>query len=1119
MQDFATRAFRVVMDRVSDIKSSQAAKIMKLTGIYLVIASLHLSARGFTQTITVSVKDASIETVFKAIEKQTDYVFFVDRGLLSKAKKVTINASNLPLTQVLDLCFKEQPFTYSINGKIITLAIKKEQTDNNIGVTAPLQNPLLEVRGKVMNPNGEPVVGATVAVRDGNKTTTTNGNGEFVLENIEGNAVLIITSIGYEQIVIGVNNRTKISLTLPIRVMSLDEFQVIAYGQTTKRLNTGNVSSVKASDISKQPVNNAILALQGRVPGMEITQATGLPGGGIKVRIRGTNSLSSGTAPLFIIDGVPYPSDNVPSPLSSVLGYSYNATGNPLSFINPADIESIDVLKDADATAIYGSRGANGVVLITTKKGKAGKTEVSINAQTGFGQVPHRINLLNTRQYLDMRYEAFRNDGVSPNPNGDYDLTLWDTTRYTDWQKELIGGTSKFSDINASVSGGNENTQILIGGGYHKESTVFPGDLGDQKTSVKFNINNASPNKKFRVSLTGLYTYDNNRLSGYDLTQAALTLPPNAPAMYKDDGTLNWAPNAAGGSSWPFKNPAAMLLLGYSSKTNNLVSSSTISYQVIRGLDIKTGFGYTNLEVNEVQPIPLSSVDPATWPVTQRRSSFSNNDIQTWNIEPQATFSKEIFGGQVQVLAGATILKTISRNQTIQGNGYNSDLVMEDINSATTITPRSALNEIYRYGAVFGRISYNFQNKYLVNLVGRRDGSSRFGPANRFHNFGSVGLGWIFSSESFFKVPFVSYGKMRTSYGTAGNDQVGNYSFVDLYTPVQVGVPYFGTAGIYPNRIYTPDLQWENTRKMEVGLELGFLKDKVLLSVSSYLNHSNNLLVGYPIPAMAGFASVRKNLNALIENKGLEFEVKTQNVKLKDFSWSTSLNVSMLRSKLVSVPSEIGPSYATSVGKSLSTILRYHFLGVDPITGLYQVADAHGTPTSNPTPIADYTSVIDFSPSFFGGVQNSFNYNNFQLDVLFTFVEGKKAIEYQYNYLPGVFGINQPTYVLNRWRQPGDVAPIQRFSQNYTTLQPFLNAEASDQSIGDASFIRLKNLSLSWQLPAAWKQKTHMQNARLFAQGQNIFIITKYRGLDPENASATALPQLRVITLGFQLTF
>jgi len=1102
---------------------ARTAWLMKITACLLLLACLQLNARGLhgQGKITINAKAASLETILKDIRKQTGYQYlFVDQWE-QEAKKVDIFVTNATLEEVLDLCFKDQPFSYTIIKKMIV--VKKKADLKALNENPPT---IVNFKGHVTNELGEPLSGASITLKNGKKGTLTDEKGMFELKNLPANAILTVSYTGYQRKEIPLNGQSSLAIVLAVANSILDQVQVVAYGTTTKRLNTGNVTTVKSEDIEKQPVNNPLLALEGRVPGMFITQSSGLPGTAVKIQIRGQNSIANGNDPLYIIDGVPYTSQNLPFSIGLFLGSSGTngqfTAGNPFSYINPADIESIDILKDADATAIYGSRGANGVILITTKKGKSGSTRANINVQSGWGKVPKKMQLLDTRQYLDMRYEAFRNNSAIPNPNADYDLTLWDTTRNTNWQKELIGGTAKYNDLQASLYGGNANTQYLIGAGYHKETTVFPGDFNDQKGSVHFNISNNSPDKKFKVILSGVYTVDNNRLSADDLTGQALQLPPDAPAMYKQDGSLNWEPNAIGTSTWQQNNPAATLLSRYKTLTKNLVSNAVLSYELIPHLQLRSSFGYSDMQTNGIQAIPLEVHDPSTWAYQQRNTYFTNGNIHSWIIEPQASYSKAIKKGEITVLAGATIQQNSSSGQQIYASGFNSDLVMEDIASATSITPNTS-NSVYKYAAIFSRLNFNWNDEYLLNLTARRDGSSRFGPANQFHNFGAIGLGWVFSREQLIirTIPILSFGKLRASYGTTGSDQVGNYTFMDLYNSSNRGVPYLGVVGIGPSRIFAPDLAWEETKKMEAGLELGFLKDRILFTSSFYHHRSSNQLLGYLLPAITGFTSVQKNMPAVVQNQGWEFEFRSVNIKSKDFQWTSSFNVSLNRNKLVSVANGLSAYYQQRIGHPLQSSFVYHFLGVDPISGLYQVADGHGNPSTNPNPSIDMTTLIDLTPKFYGGFQNSISYKGIQLDFLFQFTERPSSVQYLYNYIPGFFGSlsgsNQPVSVLDRWQKPGDVKPIQKFSQNYTVFNAWNNAQQSDQSYGDASYIRLKNMSLSCQFPDRWKKMLHLQNGRIYIQGQNLLTITKYQGLDPERSS-TNLPPLRVVTFGLQIT-
>jgi TonB-linked SusC/RagA family outer membrane protein len=1119
-------------------KHRQAVRIMKLTTILLLAACLQLSARGISQTISISVKDAPLLSVLKAIEKQTDFVFIVDNQWLQKSKKVTITANNLPLQKVLELCFKDQPLTYNISGKVIVISPKEVKAKD---ISLVNEQQVIDVKGRVVNENGEPVQ-ASVTVKGTKEGTTTNANGEFRLQNVDENAVLVISGVGIEERELKVAGKTNLYAVVKIAVKPLDEVQMIAYGTTTKRLNTGNVSSVKASDIEKQPVNNPLLALEGRVPGLVVNQNTGISGGGITIRIQGQNSLNRGSDPLYIIDGVPYISQLLPnySGTTGILGdngntnlpYGQGGGGNPLAFINPADIESIEILKDADATAIYGSRAGNGAVIITTKKGKVGPVKTDINVQSGFGKVTRFLPLLNTQQYLEMRHEAKTNDGA-PVLSTDYDINgTWDTTRNTDWQKELLGGAAHYTDAQASISGGNVNTTFLVGTGYHRETTVFPGDLSDQKGSVHLNLNNTSPNQLFKLQIDAKYLVDNNKLITTDLTRRTILMAPDAPPLYNADGSLNWEPLSNGNSSWV--NPLNYLLRKYDAKTNNLISNAILSYRILSGLEIKSSFGYTNLQRNEIALTPSISYAPESRITSTRVSNFGKGNINSWIIEPQATYKMQISKGRLEALVGSTILQLNSDQQRFDASGFSSDAVMEDIRAASSISIPSvggSVSSVYRYNAIFSRLTYNWQNKYIVNLAARRDGSSRFGSENEFHNFGSVAGAWIFSEERFFKkqVSLLSFGKIRGSYGSTGNDQIGDYQFMNLYSPYSVPTAYQGIAALTPQNLPNSHLQWEETKKLQFGLDLGFIKDRIILNVNYYRNRSSNLLQEYALPIITGFTSIQTNFPALVENTGWEFSVNTTNIIKKDFNWTSFLNFTIAKNTLESYTDlETSSSkYTYVVGQPVTIQKRLPYLGVDPSSGLYIFADAHGNAGSSTFTLDDRTALININPKFYGGLQNNITYKGFALDFLFQFVKQIKPNYFLGNF-PGEFDNNtsiysaqgnQPTWVLDRWQKPGDLATHQKFSTFYPSkiYLPYNDATVSSAVLSDASFIRLKNVSFSWSLPEKIKRNIKLKNARIYVQGQNLKTITHFMGMDPENANINTLPPLRVITLGIQI--
>jgi TonB-linked SusC/RagA family outer membrane protein len=1133
MQDFATgKAFllcgsllELTCSYVKKIVSPQVGRIMKLTGILLLAACLHVSAKGVGQTVSLSEMNSPLIKVMKEIEQQTGYAFFYKSQWLTQAKKVTVKAENIPLQQALDLCFKDQPFTYLISGKNISIKPKLNKK--------PIDKKNIDVSGKIMDKDGNPLMGANIKIRGTSKGTTTNADGFFSLKDIDDDAVLEISYVGFEAQLIYLKGRSSLTVNLNPKNSALDELQVIAYGTTTKRFTTGNVSTVKGEDIEKQPVQNVLLALEARVPGLFITQNSGLPGGGVTVRIQGQNSIGNGSDPLYVIDGVPLLSQLPATGIDGILGSSGgsgsggSSNGSPLSYINPSDIESIEVLKDADATAIYGSRAANGAILITTKKGKAGQTKVSFNLQQGWGKATRKMDMLNTRQYLDMRYEALKNDGIdintiSPTNTSYTDLKVWDTTRYTDWQKALIGGTAKYTNISGSVSGGTATTQYFISGTYNKQTTVFPGNFADQKGAVHFNLNTSSLNQKFRLQFSGNYMLDKNELPQTDLTQKAIQLAPDAPALYNDDGTLNWAPNNLGNSTWT--NPLVYNYIRYKNQTNNLIANTILGYRIIPGLEIKSSFGYTNTQTDDYYGRPLISNSPESRASSQRSADYGSRNLNSWIIEPQLTYNTKISKGKMDFLLGGTVTQQNYKSGFLLGSGYNSDEVLENMQAAATVTVRSQAIGQYKYNAVFSRLNYNWEDKYLINLTARRDGSSRFGSKTQLHNFGSVGVGWIVSSERFIQnISFLSFVKLRASYGTTGSDQIGDYGFLSLYNNVSnQGLPYQNTTGLAPGGLPNPFLEWEETRKLQAGLDIGFFNDRILINGTYSRNRSSNQLLQYNLPSFVGYDNIIQNFPATIQNTSWEFSLQTTNIKSKQFSWSTRFNLTVPKNKLYAFPDIEKSTYANSliIGQPLVLTKAYHFAGVDPGTGKYMFLDSKGSPTSTPSSTTDRTFYFVPFPHFYGGLENILNYKNFELSFSFQFVKqkGRNYFFYNGNQFPGQFfsfGSNQPVGVLNHWQKPGDVAAVAAYST--TTLQS--KAVTSDYFYTDASYIRLKNLSLSWQTPSQWLKKVKMQNARIYLQGQNLITITKLRGMDPENLSISSLPPLKMITAGVQITF
>lgn len=955
----------------------------------------------------------------------------------------------------------------------------------------------------------DPLPGVTIAIKNKlNSSTISDFNGQYTI-SASPKDTLVVSFIGFKTALVPVNGRTKLDVQLIFDTTTLQEVRVNAgYYTVTDKERTGSIARITAKDIETQPVTNFLATMQGRMAGVNITQQTGTAGGGFNIQIRGQNTVRrDGNAPLYIIDGVPYSSEAIGNGLSMVV---MPGNTSPLNNINPSDIESLEVLKDADATAIYGSRGANGVVLITTKKGKKGKTLFSASLSEGSGSVAHFMKMMNTSEYLSMRREAFANDGIAEYPENAYDVNgTWDQNRYTNWQKKLLGGTSKITNINASLSGGSAQTQFLVSGAYSRETTVMPGDFSYNRVNLHTNINHTSENERFKISFTSGYAIQDNSQASTDLTTEAWNLAPNAPALYNYQGELNWENNT-------FLNPLRHLNGHSKSRTYDLMANTVLTYRLFEGLEIKSSFGYTDLKHNESSTFPSTIYNPSEG-LTSENSNVDYTDTarQSWIVEPQLNWKAQIGSLKTDVLIGSTFQRQNNKSLSTYGSGYTSNSMLYNPAAAIDLFIRGFDDSVYMYQSIFGRANFNWKDRYLLNLTTRRDGSSRFGPGNRFAWFGAVGAAWIFSKEiTFVDNTFLSFGKLRASYGTTGNDQIGNYQFLNTYIPNSI--PY-GIPGLEPARLFNSEFGWETNKKLEIALETGFLKDRIFLTYAWYLNKSSNQLVGIPLPGTTGFADIQSNLDAVVQNSGIEISLQTKNINTTDFSWSTTLNFSAAKNKLLSFPNLESSTYQNNyvIGKPLNILKMYHYTGIDPQSGIYTFEDVNGDGLLTET--EDKKTIKDLNPQYFGGLQNNMRYQRWQLDFLFQFVK-QQNYDVPRTLTPAGTMNNQSTQVLDHWQFVGNNTTTQIYTSgaNGNVENAFYRFLASDAGITDTSFIRLKNVALSYELPQKWLKNI---NGKITLEGQNLLTITSFKGSDPEFIGAGFLPPLRIVTLGLQLNF
>ena len=970
-------------------------------------------------------------------------------------------------------------------------------------LTTTLQIQQQHITGTVTDALGA-LPGVTVMIKGKLSGTVTDENGYFSISVTSGD-ILVFSYIGYKTVEIPVEDKLVINVLLEEDSMALGEIIINAgYYSVKDRERTGSIARVTAKEIEKQPVNNPLEALQGRMAGVDIVQSSGAPGGGFDIKIRGLNSIMTGNAPLYIIDGVPYDSKSFSNPNVSV---QILPMGNvsPLNAINPATIESIEVLKDADATAIYGSRGANGVVLITTKKGKQGKTSFTINSSTGVANITQKMDLMNTEQYLEMRREAFANDGFTDYPFYAYDVNgTWDQNRYTDWQKVLIGGTARTHNMQASVSGGNEHTQFLLSGMYQNETTVFPGDFNYDRINVNSNIQHSSSDKRFNVLFNIGYNIENNNLPMKDLTFDAILLPPNAPALYDENGNLNWE-----NSTWT--NPVARLQAPYKNNINGLLSNAVISFLPIPNLETKINLGYGNNKMDESYTSPHTVLDPAFGLDSSVSQLFMNRgENNYWIAEPQIEWKKTLKKDRLSILMGTTFQKNINEQESFIGIGFPNNSFINNLSSATTVIILDENEIVYNYQSFYTRINYTFRDKVFLNATGRCDGSSRFGTGNKYGNFGALGAAWLFSED--LNLSWLSFGKLRGSYGITGNDQIGDYQYLQTY--IISDYPYDGNIGLEPARLYNPHFKWEENKKTETALELRFLDHRISLSSAYYNNRSSNQLINYALPGTTGFTSIQANLDAVVENSGWEFELTGAIIRGNDLKWDTSFNISFPKNKLLEFPGLEDSSYANRfvIGKPLSIARLYKLNGVNADTGLFEFEDYNGDGMI--TSAEDRQYIADLTPKFYGGFSNTLSYKNWNLDVFFQFVKKKGYNQFFASNPPGMM-YNQPVEALDRWQQTGDNASMQQFTTggNYDAYLAYFQFSQSSGAVSDASFIRLKSMALSYTLPL---DKSNNTSCQISVQGQNLLTFTRFKGGDPEQTMGY-LPPLRRITFGVQL--
>lgn len=967
------------------------------------------------------------------------------------------------------------------------------------------------ITGKITDAdNGEYMPGVTILLEGTQNGTISDFDGKYNINVPESGGTLVFSFVGYEtqKITLGEKNVVYVSLKMSQEI--LEEVVVVGYGTEVKTKVTGSISEIKSDEIALTPVSTVEQTLQGRAAGLFIESNNGKVGGDVKIRIRGSSSINASNQPLIIVDGIP---------INTVAINDYfNVYLNPLNDLDFNDIASVEVLKDASASAIYGSRAANGVLIITTKRGKEGKAKITLDYQQGYSEPTRLREFLNAEEYIDYFTQAAINAGEYDFANGlsgyatveeaveDYigDVekkfdrlaghTDWRTDyANTDWQS-LAFQKAISSMLDLSISGGTEKMQYFTSVGYSYQDGIMLGNHGD-----RFNILNnidAQLTEKLKMSLNlNLSRSINNDIPDDNSFSTPLQMVAQAPITPPTDTTGEY-----------YNTPTTLYYNPLIEKDNVFFESTTFrtlsniaaEYQLIPSLAIRGEFGGDI--TNHYQERFYGSKSEVGLSVGGYATNY-NATVQYLNTKLLLLFDKQIEKHSIGATGGMEYNRYDDNYNYVEGQGFPNDK-LQTLASAAEIVAGTSVDSYYRFLSYFARATYDYDTRYLLNITVRADGSSRFGEENRYGVFPSASVGWVMSNEAFLKgSKKVSLLKLRASYGLTGNAGIGNFDYKGLYG---IG-SYAGTSSIYPSTIANPALTWEKTAQLDIGFDFGFYNDRISGELDYYIKNTTDLLLDVPVPATTGYALQTQNVGSL-ENKGYEIVINTQNF-VGDFSWSTSFNFSVNKNKILELAEgqeliDLGGSDFMNVimiGQPLGVFYGAEYAGVDPDNGdgLFYVNETEGSDeTTTDFNLANYVVIGDPNPDFISGITNNFAYKNISLDVTLQSVYGND-VNLQGDYWMSSNASqydNQTIDQLDAWQNPGDETDI---PENRLLFANGTEARSS-RYLSDASYLRVKTVTLSFTFPKRLTEKMNMSSLRLYTSAYNLFTFTNYTGWDPE---------------------
>jgi TonB-linked SusC/RagA family outer membrane protein len=1071
-----------------------------------------------TREVSMSMTNATARVIFDTLTVRTGLYFTI---IIDTSLRFDVHARKESLSAVLSRWLGSRGYTWKVNGNTVVFTEPLAPVSGRTPSSGQLyKNEAWPVRkaisGAVSDDAGQPLFGATVLIKGTANGAKTSISGEFTVFAPDTLSVLEVSFIGYETQQVKASANTAVTVRLKPSRHVLDEQLAIGYAKSSRRQTTAGMTHVKFTDMAGLAASNPLIALQGRVPGLPVTQTTGAAGGAINVELRGKNFLFSSSGPLYVINGVPwvagYPIINL---RPSIASQNVNGGISPFTSLIFGDIESIVVLKDAAATAIYGSRGANGVILITTVRGKPQGIRFSANVLRGAGQIAHRHRLLSTAEYLGIRREAHVNDKIVPGSGGNApDLTQWDPLRYTDWQEQLIGRSAAISDANVALSMGNEQLQVRIGGSWYNETSVFVREMYYGRKGINLALDYKGFNDKFRLAVYTSYSSDHNH--SFNGSLMAIATPPNAPDPYDGNGKLAWYDGV--------NNPVADLKRPYSIAKKCLLFNVTPQYMPLPDLSIKTIFGASGMSTDERDQTPIASQPSAPGENKTGTAAFAGASIRGFIAEPIIEYAPRFVVGHLNIIAGASYQYTATRTSTVIGEGYTDDALLMRMDKAVFFSKNTKIPTKYKYGAVFAQLNYQWQGKYIGDLSFRRDASSRFSPGLQAANFWSLASAWIFSEEPFFRQlrSFLHFGKIRASYGVTGSDQIGDNQFQDIWSPIQGSNPYQGIRGIAPEGPYNPAYSWERCVKMEAAIALEFLRGRLLTNVTYFRNKSDKQLMKYDVAGQTGFRSILGNFGAEVLNRGIEIVASADIIKSSKIQLHLAANLTFPKNELLRFPNLSMSSYNGRylINEPITVLNKLQSEGVDAMTGLYKMNDQNKDSLYD---VRDYRKIGALDPSWYGGVEVHLSWKNFRLHAL---GEYRKQMGPSYIYAALLSGLypgglsNQPRDVLDHWRQPGDQATYQKLS-TLPAGEVYGNKSlvvSSSEAYTSSSFFKLRELSLSYTLHQSTLSRLKCRDAKVYLKAQNLLTVSDYNAGDPETMNFLSLSTLKVIAVGLQLS-